>query len=147
MREALKLAIGHIEHMAAWISARNSNIAYEGAATYSFESLGEDMPGIKAAVDLPLAYISDLTGRYLSEDLQRNLLDDTAWVGEKFGGPLGSLTSDTYRLLEAAKERGDEQAIAILVYMHERICRARHEISGDPFRELPARPYPEKEPA
>jgi len=53
MRDALKLAIQHIEHMAAWISARNSNIAYEGAVTYSFEALGEDMPGIKAAVSSP----------------------------------------------------------------------------------------------
>lgn len=49
-KDALRTAIAHIEHMAAWISARNSNIAYEGASTYSFESLGEDMPGIKAAL-------------------------------------------------------------------------------------------------
>lgn len=140
MRDALKLAIGHIEHMAAWISARNSNIAYEGASTYSFEALQEDMPGIKAAVELPLAYISDLTGRFISEDLQRNLLDDTAFVGDKFGGPLGSLTSETYRMIEAARALGDDHAATILAYMHERICRARHEISGDPFRDLPAKP-------
>ena len=38
--EALKLAIGHIEHMAAWITAQKSG--------YSFESLGEDMPKIRA---------------------------------------------------------------------------------------------------
>ncbi len=42
---ALKLAIQHIEHMAAWISAHN--------AGYSFESLGEDMPGIRAAAFPP----------------------------------------------------------------------------------------------
>src|ERR1700752_1902158 len=102
MRDALKLAIQHIEHMAAWISARNSGIAYEGAPTYSFEALGEDMPGIKAAVNLPLAYVSDMTGRFLSEDLQRNLLDDTAFVGEKFGGPLGTLTSEISYMLDAA---------------------------------------------
>lgn len=41
-KQALTLAIHHIEHMAAWITAQN--------AGYSFESLGEDMPGIRAAV-------------------------------------------------------------------------------------------------
>lgn len=49
-KDALRTAIAHIEHMAAWISARNSNISYEGAITYSFESICEDMPGIKAAL-------------------------------------------------------------------------------------------------
>ena len=38
----LELAKSHIEHMAAWIGARN--------AGYSFEALGEDMPGIEAAI-------------------------------------------------------------------------------------------------
>lgn len=139
MREALKTAIQHIEHMAAWIGKQNTG--------YSFESLGEDMPGIRAAVDQPLAYVSDMTGRFLSEDLQRNLLDDSAFVGAGDFGPLGRLTSDCYRLLEAAKANGDEQTAVVLTYMHERICRARHEISGDPIRELPVRPYPEKETA
>jgi hypothetical protein len=41
LNEALALAIQHIELMAAWITKQN--------AGYSFESLGEDMPGIKAA--------------------------------------------------------------------------------------------------
>ena len=40
--EALKTAIRHIDHMAAWITKQN--------AGYSFESLGEDMPGIRAAL-------------------------------------------------------------------------------------------------
>lgn len=39
--QALTLAIRHIEHMAAWIAKQK--------AGYSFESLGEDMPGIRAA--------------------------------------------------------------------------------------------------
>lgn len=43
--DSLALAIKHIEHMAAWIASQN--------AGYSFESLGEDMPGIKAALALP----------------------------------------------------------------------------------------------
>jgi hypothetical protein len=38
----LHCAIGHIEHMAAWIG--------EQRAGYSFESLGEDMPDIRAAL-------------------------------------------------------------------------------------------------
>jgi hypothetical protein len=43
-KQALTLAIHHIEHMSAWIAKQN--------AGYSFESLGEDMPGIKAALAL-----------------------------------------------------------------------------------------------
>ena len=38
----LQVAVRHIEHMAAWISKKN--------AGYSFEGLGEDMPGIRAAI-------------------------------------------------------------------------------------------------
>lgn len=41
-RAALRTAVQHIEHMAAWIGKQN--------ASYSFESLGEDMPSIKAAL-------------------------------------------------------------------------------------------------
>lgn len=40
--KALKAAIGHIEHMAPWITKQNLG--------YSFEGLGEDMPGIRAAL-------------------------------------------------------------------------------------------------
>lgn len=40
-RDALNLAIDHIKHMAAWIGRNNRG--------YSFEALGEDMPGIEAA--------------------------------------------------------------------------------------------------
>lgn len=40
--DALRTAIGHIEHMAAWIGKQN--------AGYSFESLSEDMPGIREAL-------------------------------------------------------------------------------------------------
>ncbi|MGC4409595.1 hypothetical protein D4A92_19820 [Rhizobium rosettiformans] len=42
LRRALKLAIDHIEHMAAHFSNLGTG--------YSFESLGEDMPSIKAAL-------------------------------------------------------------------------------------------------
>lgn len=49
MREALAMAIKHIEHMAAWIGKKNSG--ERALATYSFESLSEDMPGIKAALN------------------------------------------------------------------------------------------------
>ncbi len=42
LRKALELAIDHIEHMAAWFSGKGTG--------YSFESLGEDMPGIKDAL-------------------------------------------------------------------------------------------------
>lgn len=38
----LKIAKGHIEHMAAWIGRQQ--------AGYSFEGIGEDMPGIEAAI-------------------------------------------------------------------------------------------------
>lgn len=40
--DALKLAIQHIEHMAAFIGEQKTG--------YSFESLGEDMPGIREAL-------------------------------------------------------------------------------------------------
>lgn len=39
---ALNTAVGHIEHMAAFLGGLN--------AGYSFESLGEDMPNIRAAL-------------------------------------------------------------------------------------------------
>lgn len=42
IREALETAIKHIEHMAAWIGKQN--------AGYSFESLGEDMDGLRAVL-------------------------------------------------------------------------------------------------
>ncbi|WP_341896516.1 hypothetical protein [Sphingobium sp. YR657] len=48
--EALKLAIHHIEHMAAWISQGAAIGAFAG---YHFEGLGEDLPGIKAALAGP----------------------------------------------------------------------------------------------
>lgn len=41
-RSALKTAISHIEHMAAWIGKQRVG--------YCFESIGEDMPSIKAAL-------------------------------------------------------------------------------------------------
>jgi hypothetical protein len=44
---ALKLAIDHIRHMAAWIGTTNAGTA---RGHYSFEALGEDMPGIEAAL-------------------------------------------------------------------------------------------------
>lgn len=44
MTTALKTALDHIEHMAAWISKHHP-------AGYSFESLEEDMPGMRAALD------------------------------------------------------------------------------------------------
>jgi hypothetical protein len=42
LKQALALAVQHIEHMAAWITKQN--------AGYSFESLGEDMPSIREAL-------------------------------------------------------------------------------------------------
>ncbi len=52
MREALTIAIQHIEHMAAWITEANREY-HPIPAAYSFEGLGEDMPGIKAALAQP----------------------------------------------------------------------------------------------
>lgn len=43
LETALKNSIRHIDHMSAWIVAQNKG--------YSFESLGEDMPEIRAALD------------------------------------------------------------------------------------------------
>lgn len=47
VREALRLAISHIEHMAAFISKANTDYR---CGTYSLESIGEDMPGMKSAL-------------------------------------------------------------------------------------------------
>lgn len=41
----LRTAVSHIEHMAAWIGNRTG-----GGVGYSFESLDEDMPDIRAAI-------------------------------------------------------------------------------------------------
>lgn len=48
LTEALRAATGHINHMAAWITLANRS---EHRGNYSFESLGEDMPGIRAALE------------------------------------------------------------------------------------------------
>jgi hypothetical protein len=44
LRETLKCSITHNEHLASWITTQN--------AGYNFESLGEDMPGLKSALAL-----------------------------------------------------------------------------------------------
>lgn len=46
----LRCAIGHIDHMAAWVSNPDRN-----KGSYSFESLGEDMPSIRAALSAGVA--------------------------------------------------------------------------------------------
>ena len=79
-------------------------------------------------------HVSEYTGRSLSVEMQRHLLGDSVI------GPLGELTGDVYELLEDAKKSNDNKSAAILSYIHERICRARHEISGDETRPLPPRP-------
>lgn len=50
LKNALRDAKHHIEHMAAWIGKQNGG--------YSFEALGEDMPGI----DLALTDTPDIEG-------------------------------------------------------------------------------------
>lgn len=45
--QQLRIAVGHIDHMAAWISRINAG---EARGTYSFESLGEDIEDIRAAI-------------------------------------------------------------------------------------------------
>lgn len=46
---ALRTALDHIEHMAAWISATNTKAKWSNEI-YSFESLGEDRPAMRAAL-------------------------------------------------------------------------------------------------
>jgi len=58
LQEALKIALSHLEHMAAWITETNKK-AHWSSEIYSFESLGEDMPGIRAALDAASAPKSD----------------------------------------------------------------------------------------
>lgn len=40
--QALRTAIGHLEHMSAWLGRQNTG--------YSFEGLGEDMPAMRQAL-------------------------------------------------------------------------------------------------
>lgn len=56
---ALKCAIGHIEHMANYIGGQHRGENIHGA--YSFESLGEDMDGIKAALSHARSIGAELT--------------------------------------------------------------------------------------
>lgn len=56
MREALQTAIGHIDHMAAFITKANCDYH---CGVYSFESLGEDMPGIRAALSQTYSKVTD----------------------------------------------------------------------------------------
>jgi hypothetical protein len=44
----LHIALGHIEHMAAWIADTNKRAKWS-SGIYSFESLGEDMPALTMA--------------------------------------------------------------------------------------------------
>lgn len=46
-RAALRIALSHIDHMTAWIALQK--------AGYSFESLGEDMPELRAVLKRPYA--------------------------------------------------------------------------------------------
>ncbi|MBT9472103.1 MAG: hypothetical protein V4514_19870 [Pseudomonadota bacterium] len=62
--DALRLAISHIEHMAAWIGSTNRG---EAKGLYSFEALGEDMPGIRDALSQTLAPAAE-PAAYLATD-------------------------------------------------------------------------------
>lgn len=77
---------------------------------------------------------TNMLGRSLSSELQRHLLGDSVI------GPLGDLTGEVWDLWSAADEAGDLRAKEILSYVHERVCRARHEIAGDKTRKLPPAP-------
>ncbi|MEI9804141.1 MAG: hypothetical protein WDN48_06295 [Pseudolabrys sp.] len=59
---ALKLAIDHIEHQAKFITANTVG--------YSFESLGEDMPGMRAALTRAACKHCDGRGIYESRDIK-----------------------------------------------------------------------------
>lgn len=61
LRAALAMAKSHIEHMAAWIVSRS--------AGYSFESLGEDMPAIYAAL---AAKAPNVEEEYVTVSLSRD---------------------------------------------------------------------------
>ncbi len=72
--EALRCAIRHIEHMAAWIGKQS--------AGYSFESLGEDMPGIAAALaERPVVDEHAEFQKWASNNWQNSLPPHNAWIG------------------------------------------------------------------
>lgn len=75
--EALKAALSHVDHLAAWVEARN--------AGYSFESLGEDLPEMRSALADAAAVLTrlDQMSRRASPgpwgvDAERS--NDQAWV-------------------------------------------------------------------
>lgn len=95
LRDALKTAIGHIEHMSAWIALRN--------AGYSFESLGEDMPGMKNALSSLEARneIPALHGRSVVSDpadagicRRSDSGSGNAGAGDAAGGGLAAVRDD-----------------------------------------------------
>lgn len=55
LRRALRTALDHIEHMATWIGKQKTG--------YSFEGLGEDMPGMRDALDAPTPETSPMDAR------------------------------------------------------------------------------------
>lgn len=65
-KQALQLAIGHIEHMGAWIGRTNAAEPGHLVGSYSFEGLGEDLPDIKAAL-ASLDTAKELTERIAEE--------------------------------------------------------------------------------
>lgn len=88
---ALRTAVSHIEHMAKFIAAQN--------AGYSFEGLGEDMPDIRAAMDV----LSIDTGILASmTDFQSAVRD---WCVECFGQTTADDASErNWRFFEEAIE-------------------------------------------
>jgi hypothetical protein len=101
---ALKTAIAHIEHMAAFIGKQN--------AGYSFESLGEDMPGIREA----LTHVKRDCLSPSDIERQAQIVADLIPIGVEDGqaGALANYVRGCERAAEARIER--EHAALIVDY-------------------------------
>ena len=100
--KALELAVSHIEHMAAWIGEQRRG--------YSFESLGEDMPGIKAALSAstdaaPIAWMLRAERashtRSARQYGDRRVLCGQVFMSEKTAGAAAERQSNRWRKVEA----------------------------------------------
>jgi hypothetical protein len=114
-RDALKCAIDHIEHMAAWIGRLNSG--------YSFEALGEDMPGIKAALAGPDAVETLRKALQNAQNALRGIERARVSYGAT-GFPMG-LHPDPAKWMEDFAERAADEIDGVLAAFPARANAAR----------------------
>lgn len=117
--EALKLAIEHIEHMSKWIGERNKTAKWSNEI-YSFESLGEDMPGIKTALET-----TPETARLQAwvNDLQSGMFINCVYCGHRYG-PKDEVPASMADVLKAHVEQCPKHPMSALKEENVRLREA-----------------------